>query len=76
MAVGKKAKLEGFIEIEGPEIAVICGFCGKPNRENLSLEFNFKDKKIYCYCPECKRMNEMELNKDISSPLPKTKISR
>ena len=76
MAAAKKVKIEGLAEIEGPEISCVCGFCNSPNRDNLSLEFNFKEQTIFYFCDACKKMNAIKLGKDMMPPMPKTRLAR
>ena len=72
----KKVTIEGVAEIEGTEIVCICSFCNVPNRDTASLEFNFKEQKIFYYCGTCKKMNELDLNTNTTPPLPRTRFTR
>ena len=74
MGSPKKIKVDGLAEIEGPEIICTCGFCNGPERENPSIEFNFKEQKIFYFCNKCKKMNEIKLGKDFPPPFPKTRL--
>ena len=75
MATPKKIKIEGLAEIEEPEIACICEFCNSSTR-NPSVEFNFKEQKIFYFCPECKKMNLFQISKGFIPPMPKTRLTR
>ena len=74
MATPKKIKIEGITELEGAEIVCVCAFCNTSNRDNATLEFNFKDRKIYYFCGTCKKMNDFDLSKDFMPPMPKTRL--
>lgn len=50
---------------------VVCEYCLK-NNNDPSIEFNFKDKKIYYYCPFCKKNNEIILKIE-NKPYPKSR---
>ncbi|MFW6172701.1 MAG: hypothetical protein ACOC5T_03050 [Elusimicrobiota bacterium] len=55
----------------------VCKFCGGHSSEEASLEFNFRDGKIYYICPDCKKPNIMVMKiKKEAKPLPKIRPMR
>lgn len=55
------------------KITCVCSKCGNNETENVSIEINFREEKIYWYCPSCKSMNTISLKKDLPPPLPKSR---
>jgi len=53
--------------------SAVCSFCFH-NNKNAKIEFNFKEICIYYICPECKKINKIDLNLDKGKGLPKIKI--
>ncbi len=51
-------------------ISCICEYC-KHNEKEVFMEINFFDKKIYWYCPYCKKMNTSVLSQGECKPYPK-----
>lgn len=49
----------------------VCSHCRNHDKEP-SIEFNFKDGKIYYFCPECEK-ESIILFKVEGKPLPKTR---
>ena len=72
----KKIQIEGIAEFGGTEFLCVCGFCNHHERENATIEFNFRDKKVFFHCPECKNMNEIFFGQKLSAPLPRIGMSR
>ena len=70
----KKVSFDGFAEFEEINFTFICGFCGNHDTRNASCEVNFREKKIYYMCKECKKINELALEKNNLGPLPRTRI--
>jgi NAD-dependent SIR2 family protein deacetylase len=75
MAV-KKITIEGVAEFGGNEFVFVCGHCNAQRRDNTTIEFNFKEQKVFFYCPECKKMNEMFFGERKPPPYPRAKILR
>ena len=42
------------------DINAVCGFC-RHHEKDVSIEINFKDKKIYYICPKCKKENIVDM---------------
>jgi hypothetical protein len=82
MAIGKisiespQINLEGTASIGIAEICCICEKCNNKDTENASIEFNFKEKKVYYLCSKCRHMNEMFFGKEQFPELPKIRIGR
>lgn len=68
-----KIKIEGLAELSTNNVICICGHCGNHDAQNASIELNFREKKIYCLCSQCKKMNELSLAKPVTA-LPKTRM--
>jgi hypothetical protein len=68
--------LSGVAEIGINEISCVCGKCNNRDLENASIEFNFKEMKVYYLCSRCKHMNEMFFGPKTITPLPKTRFGR
>jgi hypothetical protein len=68
------------IEIKGSSVlsavsaVVICSYCNSHEKENISLEINFRDQKIYYLCKQCKKMNLLDFANNKTQPLPRTRI--
>lgn len=75
MQIGLKHLEEKSIQ-NNMKISCVCSFCGKQTDTNISLEFNFLQRKIYWYCGECHKMNNIDFQalKDIQ-PLPRMRMS-
>ena len=43
------------------KMVCVCGFCGNSDQNEGTLEFNFRDFKVYFVCPKCKKMNHLKL---------------
>jgi hypothetical protein len=70
MAIGT-IRIEGTAEIGVNEISCVCGKCNNRDAEKASIEFNFRESKVYYLCSICKHMNEMFFGKDMPPPLPR-----
>jgi len=64
------------IPIQPIKSVVVCGHCLENFNQGVSIEWNFKDKMVYFYCPKCNKMNEMGLRSMVPQPLPRAGISR
>lgn len=79
MAVAK-ITLEGATQIKGDaqitltEVVCICGKCGNTDRENATIEFNFREEKVFYTCSKCHKINEMTFGKQLPSPLPRSRV--
>jgi hypothetical protein len=65
--------MEGLAEISSNTFICICGHCGKHDAENATIEFNFREQKVYYLCSQCKKMNELFFGKQ-NIPMPKTRL--
>jgi len=50
----------------------VCSHC-RHHQHNPTIEFHFADSKVYCLCPKCKNMNEMDFSKPLPSAYPRTR---
>lgn len=76
MAMGK-IHIEGTAEIGVNEISCVCGKCNHRDMENASIEFNFREQKVYYLCSKCKHMNEMSFGtQQHLPPMPRTSVGR
>lgn len=75
MAMGR-IKIDGTAEIGVNEISCVCAKCNNRDMENASIEFNFKEKKVYYLCSQCKHMNELFFGAPTIPPMPKTSFGR
>lgn len=71
-----KLKIEGDADISINELLCVCGFCNNHDRQNATIEFNFRDQKVYYLCSKCKKMNNMSFGQAPLPPMPKTTIMR
>ena len=74
MSVPVNISFEGTANLDLPHLMCVCGFCGNNDTKNTRVEINFREKKIFYKCSECKKVNEIELGKDQPPPYPKSKI--
>jgi len=78
----KKIQLEGTVTIEGAaefggtEFLCVCGHCNHHERENATIEFNFRECKVFFHCPQCKKMNEIFFGQKPQEPLPRVRMGR
>ncbi len=78
----KKIQLDGTVTIEGAaefggtEFLCVCGHCNQHERENATIEFNFREYKIFFYCPECNKTNEVFFGQKAPASLPRVRIGR
>lgn len=57
-------------------IICVCSKCGEHD-SNSSLEFNFREQKIYQVCSKCKNINSMEIINNMKlKPYPKSRAIR
>jgi len=56
-------------------ITCVCRYCFYHESKKVALEINFSDSKIYWYCTDCKKKNEIEAVPHAQS-LPKIKSMR
>jgi hypothetical protein len=56
------------------KIVAVCGHCRHHDKEgeNSTIEFNFRDGKIYYICPECKKESSISLKVE-NKPYPKVR---
>lgn len=73
---GEQFSIKGTAEIGINSISCVCGKCGNQDLKNASIEFNFKEMKVYYLCSECRFMNEMHFGKESLPPLPRTSVRR
>jgi len=57
------------------KINCVCGHCGHHDNDT-GIEINFREKKIFWYCPECKKMNELLIAAEKTAPWPKSRTRR
>lgn len=70
-------KIEGKAHLETNEFIFVCAFCGNHDKEKSTIEFNFREQKIFYLCTKCKKMNELNLNpKSNQTPFPKSRLGR
>jgi hypothetical protein len=60
-----------------PKIICVCAHCGSHDSENVAIEINFQENKIYYYCKVCVESgksgkNAMTIEPPLK-PLPKTR---
>lgn len=66
--------IKGSSVLSVVSVISVCEFCNNHDKDSISLEFNFRDKKIYYYCNNCKKMNSLELLTAKNQPLPRTRL--
>jgi len=66
----KKEAVEGK-ETKSIKFVSVCRFCGFHDDKEGTIEFNFRDEKVYFLCPKCKKLNEMTLKSNYQ-PFPKS----
>lgn len=66
-----KILIEGHADIASNKITVVCSFCNHHEMDRALIEINAQQKKISFVCPECKKLNELILEKTIPPPLPR-----
>ena len=72
-----KLKLDGMTaegHISMNATICVCGFCNNHDRENATIEFNFREQKIFYLCSECKKMNEISLTPPPHKPPPRVRM--
>jgi len=76
--MAKKITIEGYAEFGETILSCICAFCGQASGENASIEFNFKEQKVFYLCgnKKCKKMNDMQFGKQKPVPYPRIGIGR
>lgn len=59
------------------KISCTCKYCQHLNHDPV-IEINFFESKIYYVCPECGKMNDINMSKEAiaPSPLPKSTTMR
>ena len=70
MAIGT-IHIEGKAEFGINEVSCVCAKCNHRDVEKASIEFNFRECKVYSLCSKCGVMNEMFFGKDMPPPLPR-----
>ncbi len=71
-----KIEIEGVAQISISEILCVCGKCGHHDRENATIEFNFREQKVLYTCSQCKKINEMQFGKERPQPYPRSRSMR
>jgi hypothetical protein len=71
-----KVKLEGTAEIDANILRCVCAFCNNIDEGRATIEFNFREQKIFYLCEKCKKMNEIYFGQPKSASLPKIRIGR
>lgn len=69
---GTNFNFEGNAEISVSQIICVCP-CGQHDNKNATIEFNFRDKKVYYTCSKCHKINDMQFGEKIL-PLPQTRM--
>ena len=69
-------KIEGAAEFGLIETICVCAFCNNHDSTVGTLEFNFKEQKVYYVCSKCKKMNEINFGGQKATPLPRSKFAR
>ena len=68
-----KAKMETNFQTR---FICVCAKCGHHDSKT-SIEINFRDKKIYHICPECKTQNDITITPPlVAKPYPKVRTMR
>lgn len=70
-----KITIEGTSSISLNTFICICAKCNNHDRENATIEINFREQKVFYLCGQCKHMNEMFFGQQ-SAPLPRIKTGR
>lgn len=73
---GAQFNFSGTAEIGINEVSCVCGKCNNRDMENASIEFNFKEMKVYYLCSKCRHMNEMAFGKESLPALPRSNFGR
>jgi hypothetical protein len=59
------------------KIICVCKYCGHSEKEDPIIEINFRDQKIYYYCPKCQKSGQESINilqfSDNMKPYPRIK---
>jgi len=57
---------------------IFCEHCKESSKENNfdRFDINFFEKRIRWFCPLCKKMNTLDVNKNIMKPYPKTRMRK
>ena len=70
----KEIKLEGIADISANDLLCVCGKCNNHDREKATVEFNFREKKIFYLCSQCGFMNEVCFGPPSVQRLPRTRL--
>lgn len=72
-----KISIEGNADLAINSFIFVCGHCGHHDTSGATIEFNFRDKKIFYLCSKCSKTNELNFgNMGSFVPLPKTKFAK
>lgn len=69
-------KIDGHAEIGINDFIFVCAFCGNHDKTGATVEFNFRDQKVFYLCSKCNKMNEIFFGSKPAPPLPKTRLGR
>ena len=69
-------KINGEAELGMCDIVCVCSYCNNHDKTNASLEFNFREQKIFYQCSKCKKQNVIVFGhpQSLTAPLPRTKL--
>lgn len=59
-----------------PKFYVVCQHCLVHNKDNPTLEFNFKEQAVFYMCPSCKKQSKMTIKAATAQPLPRAGLAR
>ncbi len=68
---GPQFRIEGTANFGINEVSCVCKKCNNRDMENATIEFNFRESKVYSLCSKCKYMNEMFFGQDKPPPYPR-----
>lgn len=69
-----KVLIEGHAEISSNKIIAVCSFCNHNESDRAIIEINAVKKTISFICPECKKINELIVERTNQPALARTRI--
>lgn len=69
-----KILIEGHADISSNRITVVCAFCNHNETDRAIIEINAQKKTISFICPECKKINELIVEKTQAPALAKIRM--
>lgn len=68
-------KIEGVAQLSLCEIVCVCSKCDNTDKSKATIEFNFKEQKIFYICSKCRKQNVIQFGSNVP-PLPRTQVGR